>query len=204
LSSNQDRRSGAQLPSSSTLIFLHVLGFGPHTKRSYAVYTDNYSIRKKYVKRKLRFIDIDSMRSYLIRLDIRLAAICEVSGNEFYDGQIKETLGTILLPFSHSKQMTSSGGKITRHTIIEEGQWVRACEKMIEENGLSSFFSICSTSCESVSATGTLTPGRIRIENSLCDELSGWVAATPIGMFDSLRTVGVQSQNLHRLPDMAR
>src|SRR3972149_11668458 len=31
--------------------------------------------------------------------------------NEFYDGQIKETLGTIPLHFGLSKRMTSSGGK---------------------------------------------------------------------------------------------
>ena len=42
--------------------------------------------------------------------------------NEFYDGQIKKTLGTILLYFGLSKRMTSSGGKTACYTDRTSGR----------------------------------------------------------------------------------
>ena len=44
--------------------------------------------------------------------------------NEFFDGQIKETLGNVRLHFGLSKRMTSSGGKTAHYTgRADEKQW---------------------------------------------------------------------------------
>jgi len=44
--------------------------------------------------------------------------------NEFFDGQIRKTLGTIPLHFGLSKRMTSSGGKTAHHPGRADGkQW---------------------------------------------------------------------------------
>jgi hypothetical protein len=43
--------------------------------------------------------------------------------NEFFDGQIKETLGTIPLYFRLSKRMTSSGGKAACHADRSGRRW---------------------------------------------------------------------------------
>lgn len=43
--------------------------------------------------------------------------------NDFFDGQIKETLGTIPLYFRLSKRMTSSGGKTACHADRSGSRW---------------------------------------------------------------------------------